>query len=310
MGGSRASELVEGHFAWGGAVPKMVTYDALGHGDSGDSTVPEDYTWKNLGVDLVNVSNATCGDTTTVCIGGASMGCAATLHAACTMQHRVSALILCIPPPCYEDRTVKREFMSQLGTSLAKEGGFERYVKMNRAARPVKIFGEAGFKEVWEAPAFHKTSAASVMKGAALSDFPSKEALQGIEVPALVLAWPDDSMHPVRSAETLAGLLPQGTLHIAASYDDVRNWPALVESFLAKNCKKGGVGGERKAEAEAEAEACNPREGDDSLHDILLESTYDNKGAEGRNPMKPPTGEEIGEGEDERIARQCCCVLM
>jgi hypothetical protein len=34
------------------------------------------------------------------------------------------------------------------------------------------------------------------MRGAALSDFPAREALARLEIPALILAWPDDSTHP------------------------------------------------------------------------------------------------------------------
>ena len=73
---------------------------------------------------------------------------------------------------------------------------------------------------------------AAILRGAAVSDLPPPEVLAAITQPTLVLAWVDDAGHPVSTAEILADTLPAAELHIASDLDAIRNWPALVETFL------------------------------------------------------------------------------
>ena len=73
----------------------------------------------------------------------------------------------------------------------------------------------------------------AVMGGAAISDLPLPAKLRGLQVPALILAWKHDFAHPVGSAEALADLLPQASLHVAEEHEHADAWPGLVRDFLA-----------------------------------------------------------------------------
>ena len=235
MGGSRRSEDAEGYFSWSDeALGQVLRFDARGHGTSGGGPAAEDHAWEALGGDMQAILGDVCGGDTQVFLGGASMGSASALHAACGLgEDRVRGVVLCLPPPCYETRREKRHFMAALGESLAMEGGYDKYVRMNRAAKPLPLFAEQGIKNVWQPPDFDPAYAAIAMQGASLSDFPSKEALRALKVPVLILTWVDDSMHPVESAKILHGLLPSSTLHVAESYSAVGKWKELVADFFA-----------------------------------------------------------------------------
>jgi len=73
---------------------------------------------------------------------------------------------------------------------------------------------------------------AVVMRGAAQADLPSRERLAAIAVPTMILAWPGDPVHPLSTAEQLADLIPQSTLHVATSAAELASWTALVAEFI------------------------------------------------------------------------------
>ena len=145
MGGCRKSEEIEGYFNWRtDCVEKLVKYDSRGHGESVGGGDPEDYIWATLSHDLTGVAKQLCGQNSKLIVGGASMGSATAIHAAVASPSRIRLLILCLPPPCYESRTEKRNFMSVLSESFEKPGGYDKYVTMNRAAKPLPLFAAAG----------------------------------------------------------------------------------------------------------------------------------------------------------------------
>ena len=72
----------------------------------------------------------------------------------------------------------------------------------------------------------------AVMGGAAISDPPLPEKLRSLEVPSMILAWKHDFAHPVESAEVLAELLPEASLHVAEEHAQAEEWPGLVRDFL------------------------------------------------------------------------------
>jgi pimeloyl-ACP methyl ester carboxylesterase len=74
----------------------------------------------------------------------------------------------------------------------------------------------------------------SVFRGAALSDLPAPEAVARIEIPTTILAWVDDPGHPLSTAESLAALLPQATLTVARTPDDVETWPNILSRDIER----------------------------------------------------------------------------
>lgn len=51
--------------------------------------------------------------------------------------------------------------------------------------------------------------------------------------PTLILAWDTDPLHPVSTAERLAEIIPDSTLHVARTVDDVRTWTQRTIDFFA-----------------------------------------------------------------------------
>ena len=72
----------------------------------------------------------------------------------------------------------------------------------------------------------------NALRGAALSDLPPPERLARLTMPALVLAWPDDAVHPLANAIALANTLPHAELQVSGSAQDPERWPHTVRRFL------------------------------------------------------------------------------
>jgi pimeloyl-ACP methyl ester carboxylesterase len=75
---------------------------------------------------------------------------------------------------------------------------------------------------------------ATALRGAAASDLPGPATLRRLGVPALILAWRGDPVHPVSTASHLAELLPRAELNVAESLEQVRAWPARIATFVAR----------------------------------------------------------------------------
>ena len=73
---------------------------------------------------------------------------------------------------------------------------------------------------------------AHILRGAATADFPTRDQVRNIAVPALILAWSGDAGHPVSSAEALHQLIPSSELAIATSAHDVATWSSRIVEFL------------------------------------------------------------------------------
>ncbi|MBV9945529.1 MAG: hypothetical protein JOZ69_01620 [Myxococcales bacterium] len=51
-------------------------------------------------------------------------------------------------------------------------------------------------------------------------------------VPALILAWAEDPMHPLGVAETLKDLLPNARLEVARDAAGLASWPDRIRDFV------------------------------------------------------------------------------
>ncbi len=72
------------------------------------------------------------------------------------------------------------------------------------------------------------------MRGATEANLPERAALAQIRVPALILAWSGDPVHPLSTAEELAALIPDTELHVASTASDLAEWTALTGDFLRR----------------------------------------------------------------------------
>jgi len=212
----------------------LVRYDARGHGESGWSTEPDDYTWENLARDMIGLADALGIERFRA--GGASMGCATALFAALLEPARVERLVLVIPPTAWETRGGRAKFI-EAGATFVEEHGLEALADLEDQEPLPELF-EREFPEKREQDRLSTLEMDSdafpvLMRGAALCDFPSKEAVRSIGQDTLILAWDTDPVHPVATAESLYELLPNATLQIARSLAKIRRWPSRVAEFLA-----------------------------------------------------------------------------
>ncbi|MGY6501186.1 MAG: alpha/beta fold hydrolase [Acidimicrobiales bacterium] len=211
---------------------RCVRYDARGHGGSPAPHDPDVYRWERLATDMLAVADAAGAER--FCAAGASMGAATSLYAALTAPARVSSLVLVIPPTAWATRAAQREAYETMA-AVVEAKGIERLVAAVAEQPPTTLFGSEGQRRTIDnLRAMDPDAYPFVMRGAAASDLPGLDAIATIDVPALVLAWSDDTGHPVSTAEQLATALPHGELSVARSVDEVGAWPGAIAGFLRR----------------------------------------------------------------------------
>lgn len=213
---------------------RWVRYDARGHGRSPAPTTDDDCRWDCLAGDLLAVADEV--GAARFIAGGASMGCATTLHAAVTAPERIEAMLLVIPPTAWETRAAQAHHYSQ-GARLLDAGDVEGLLAtLEESLMPPMFqpFAEQARKARRESFAdVDPASLARVFRGAAASDLPPRDTLSKLDAPSLILAWEGDDGHPVSTAEELAGLLPSAELHVASDLSDVFGWRDYAAAWLA-----------------------------------------------------------------------------
>lgn len=232
---SQAEEDDLGLFAWQNVteVAQLIRYDARGHGQSTASYQATDYRWSHLAEDMLGVADALGLDR--FAAGGASMGGAAALFAALREPARIERLILAIPPTAWEKRRAQAEIY-ELFAQITEQQGVPGLVDFFRQ-QPRVGFLHTEYPERREISLRHtaqmnETALPYIFRGASKADLPTPATLRQINQPTLILAWAEDSGHPVATAEQLAELLPHSTLHVAHRLADIRQWPMLVYNFL------------------------------------------------------------------------------
>jgi 3-oxoadipate enol-lactonase len=227
--GSRAADGATGGFDVGPFVRagrRVVRYDARGHGRSGGGTDESEYAWPNLACDLLTFLDVLGATEATSGIGG-SMGTATLLHAATIAPERFDRLVLTCPPTAWASRAAQAD-VYRAGATFAERNGKAAFVAGMRALPPPPVLAELP-----EAPVdIDEALLPSVLRGAASSDLPEPEAIAGIRLPTLVLAWDGDPGHPVSTAERLHALIPGSELHVARTPDELRTWGERAARFL------------------------------------------------------------------------------
>jgi pimeloyl-ACP methyl ester carboxylesterase len=228
---SRASEDESGLLTWHDGEDeawRWARFDARGHGESDGTAESECYRWDALAGDMLAVADHAGVDRFVV--GGASMGCASALYAALGAPQRIDALVLVIPPTAWATRVAQRQIYLD-SAAFVEQRGKQAWLDGRAALPRPQIF--AGEPEQPITAAVDEQLLPSVLRGAAASDLPAIDRLKSITQPALILAWDTDPVHPVSTAETLAGVLPSCELHVARRLDDLRRWPQLVAGHVA-----------------------------------------------------------------------------
>ncbi len=214
----------------------LIRYDARGHGKTDPAFSPMDYHWNNLSQDMISIVDECVGGN--FIAGGQSMGSATAIYTALQVPERVKGLVLMNPPTAWKEREEQASFyqkMSRMGMLFG--GEMMAGMMTNKLDRllphwlvnvdEINAVGALdGLKAV------NRMSLYNLFKGAALTDLPSKEQLESIEAPTLILAWKDDPSHPLSVAEELHSRLKNSKLVVACDYDGVKKWPKLIREFV------------------------------------------------------------------------------
>jgi pimeloyl-ACP methyl ester carboxylesterase len=219
---------------------RVIRYDARGHGGSAAGRSDAAHRWDRLGADLLDLADA-LGIERFVA-AGASMGVAASLHAALLAPERIAALLLLIPPTAWESRPAQLGLYRDLAQLLVHKGTgavAEAVAELLRERPIAPGFESARVALVealrsWDPPAL-----GHVLRGAAESDLPDREHLAEIRAPALVVAVRDDPGHPSSTAEALTEHLPRAQLRVVESLAEVDEIGATTTRFLAEIASLG-----------------------------------------------------------------------
>jgi 3-oxoadipate enol-lactonase len=212
---------------------RVVRYDARGHGESGATTDPDDYTYPRLAADQLGLADALGIDRFVV--GGLSMGSATALHTAVAVPDRVLALVLGIPPTAWQGRQARGAAYRDRGRIIEEEG-LDAFIDVATAEPLAEIFAPfaelvtAGIRARYES--YDPAVLAPLLTGVGRSDLPAPEAVAELTMPVLVLAWEGDPVHPQATAERLGELLPQAEIVVAPTLRDVMAWSGRVREFL------------------------------------------------------------------------------
>ena len=214
-------------------VATVLRYDARGHGESGSTPETEGYHWRALAEDQLALADR-LGIGSFVS-GGASMGCAAALHAAVIAPERIRGLVLVIPPTAWETRAAQTDIYAAMADLVA--AGDHATLLAAAAARPSPdpfvddpYWGER-FERVLKTTEPERL--ARVFRGAVTTDLPPPGDIERIAVPTLILAWTGDPGHPVGTAARLHELIPHAELAVASTQQGLATWTRRVVDFLS-----------------------------------------------------------------------------
>jgi 3-oxoadipate enol-lactonase len=217
-----------------GDVIRLVRYDARGYGLSEASYAPEDYHWSNLAKDMLAIADQL--HFKTFIAGGKSMGCGTSLYAALCAPKRVRALVLVNPPAAWEMRAAQTSIYDQMA-ELVEAKGVAPLAELMQQRRMFPDWLLQAKPEVMtvylKAVQSHSArTLAQALRGAKLCDFPAREELKALKMPALILAWVGDATHPLATAEELGRLLPDSELFVAKDLGDMKTWTRLIREFV------------------------------------------------------------------------------
>jgi pimeloyl-ACP methyl ester carboxylesterase len=210
---------------------RCIRYDARGHGESEATYDPADYRWPALARDLLELSTR-LGEPRAL-FGGVSMGCATSLYAAHLSPERVAGLLLVAPPAAWQTRP-RQALVYRVAAGVVGYAGLGPFRWLT--GLPALFHKDSVVTRMQRALIEHLARAderavVAALTGAAQSDLPDPEALRSLDIPALILAWRGDPVHPVSTAQRLAEVMPRAEIAVAQGLHDLRDWPDRFRAF-------------------------------------------------------------------------------
>jgi len=195
----------------------VVTFDARAHGESGYTTDPSDYVWDSLADDMYQLFRHLGIESAH--LGGSSMGGGTAMVFALKHPEMVRKIVLLSPPPVGQQQSAPGAALFGGLALLIESLGLKEAVDIALRLKPWPAVKKAtpmifDWIRAWLrlqkaegiVPAIR-----GIVYGPALSD----EAFGEIGAPTLLIAHPDDELHPVASAELLRDAIPDSRLEVA-----------------------------------------------------------------------------------------------
>lgn len=227
---------------------RLVNYDARGHGRSGYTTELADYSWYALASDLFALLSHLGIERGYV--GGGSMGAGTSLVLALQHPELVERLILIAPPPLGEDMVPVQQMFLAFAAAI-EALGLEKAVELAMALPRFQELRETNPQEFeWTRDWLLSQNAKSVVpaiRGLLGGPPLPAERFGEIKVPTLVVAHPDDEIHPLSSARLIERSIADCTLVVAPTMTYFREKPqelaAAIEDFLGDADPTGSAAG-------------------------------------------------------------------
>jgi pimeloyl-ACP methyl ester carboxylesterase len=196
----------------------VIRWDARGNGRTPAAPTDDDHRWDRLGDDVLAIADALGLDR--FAAGGISMGAAVTLYAALKAPERVAAMLLLALPTAWDTRPPEQDRYRDL-LALGSSEALAAHVQDDLD----NAFAEGTLPASLRAMVAHLraadwTALTRVITGASRSDMPDRVELAALRVPALLRPWPNDTGHPLSTAEALHAALPSADLGLLQSFDD------------------------------------------------------------------------------------------
>ena len=221
---------------------RRIRYDARGHGLSPAGEGASDHRWAQLGQDMLQIAECHVAGGP-FALGGQSMGCASALFAALSAPQRVSHLVLALPPTAWASRPAQAERYAKM-IALIQSRGVNGLVSLARQFPSAPAWLHAERPEYHDESLrvmsrFDGQSLIRILTGAMHSDLPPRAALAELSMPALILAWEEDDIHPLETARLLAETLPNARLEVINQGSQLARWPTQIDQFLTAPARIG-----------------------------------------------------------------------
>jgi 3-oxoadipate enol-lactonase len=217
---------------------RLINYDARGHGRSGYTPDPADYSRYALAEDLLALLRHLGIERAHV--GGGSMGAGTSLVFALDHPEMVDRLVLIAPPPLGDDvGPVQRVFLAF--AAIIESQGLEKAVEVAMGLPQFQALREANPQELewirgWllsQNPRAVVPAIRGLLGGPPLP----AERFEEIRARTLVVAHLGDEVHPLASARRVQESIPDCRLVVAPTMTHYREHPQeladVIEGFLA-----------------------------------------------------------------------------
>jgi pimeloyl-ACP methyl ester carboxylesterase len=227
----RMGEAIEGLASNGF---RLITYDARGHGESGFTPDLGDYTWASHGRDMAGLLDHLGLERAIV--GGGSMGAGASIEFALAQPERVEKLLLLAPPPLADTIGTAQQVFCGLA-SLIEAVGVEQAATVVMGLEPFASLKQSDQKRYalmdWWLRDLSAERTPTIVRGLLNGTALPEGRFPEITAPTLIVAHPDDPIHPTSTAEKLNAAIAGSQVVMAPDMNYFRERPAeLVERVV------------------------------------------------------------------------------